>query len=213
MLVEDSFSALTAIRWMECFANALMQNEARLTELDAAIGDADHGVNMCRVATSLLEKLQHQEEADLETLFRTTSMAFMSIGGGASGPLYGSFFQGMGGRATGQKNFCMEGLVNALEAGTQRVTTLGKAVAGDKTLVDVLLPCVASLRASSLKRQSLQESLEKCAEVAAQAARATIAMQAHKGRASYLGVRSVGHEDPGAASAQLLFETLRQAFL
>jgi dihydroxyacetone kinase-like protein len=206
------FTADNARRWLGDFADAVRREEARLTLLDAAIGDADHGINLSRVANALERRMSEPPEEALDAFFRMVSIIFMSVGGGASGPLYGSFFEGLSLHSAGRRGLCLEKLAEALHAGLERVTRLGKAVAGDKTLVDVLLPAVACLQAASLRRTPLGEALQKCATVAEAAARATIPMQAHKGRASYLGARSIGHEDPGAASAALLFRSLAEAF-
>ena len=184
----------------------------RLTQLDAAIGDGDHGINMNRGFTAVLAALDGQEETLAPgRVLVLSGKTLVSTVGGASGPLWGSFLRAVGrslGAATAVDG---EALAGALEAGVAAVQDLGAAVPGDKTMVDALVPAVAALRAAVQEGAVLDVALERAAVAAQDGARATVPLQARKGRASYLGERSVGHEDPGAASAALVLGALRRA--
>jgi dihydroxyacetone kinase-like protein len=196
---------------MGLFAERVRDSEQLLTELDAAIGDGDHGVNMRRGMNAVAEKIAELSLADLSGQLRVISMTLMSSVGGASGPLYGAFFLQSSHAALHKPELGVADLTAALEAGYRGVVQLGKASVGDKTMVDTMAAAVTSMRASCTHHEALPEALKACRKSARLAAEGTIPMIAKKGRASYIGDRSAGTQDPGATSAAMLFETLAEA--
>jgi dihydroxyacetone kinase-like protein len=196
--------------WLELLAGTLSEHAEELTRLDAAIGDADHGSNMDRGFKAVRQKALNQDGADPAAVFKQTGMALISTVGGAGGPLYGTFFLRMAQAATGKQQLTVEDLRDMLKAGFEGVVQRGKASPGDKTMVDALGPAVEALDAAIAAGKGGEEALQEAADAAEQGARATIPMLARKGRASYLGERSVGHQDPGATSSALLVRTLAQ---
>jgi dihydroxyacetone kinase-like protein len=202
----------TVVAWMEGLAADVAAQADHLTQLDAAIGDGDHGINMNRGMSAVVKALGEQDD-DVAPgrLLIVAGKTLVSTVGGASGPLWGSFFRGAG-RALGDAPE-LDGpeLVDALAAGIKAVQDLGAAVPGDKTMVDALLPAVDALREALAGGASLGDAAARAAEAAAEGARGTVPLQARKGRASYLGERSVGHEDPGAASTVLVLGALARA--
>ena len=197
-------------RWLERLAGELHERAGELTRLDAAIGDADHGTNMDRGFRAVRERVLGGDAQDLAGIFRATGMALVGTVGGAGGPLYGTFFLRLGQAAPGPDGLTLEGLAAALAAGLEGVVQRGRAEPGDKTMVDALTPAVEALRAAAGAGRPAADALREAAEAAERGAEATIPMQARKGRASYLGERSVGHQDPGATSAALLIRTLAE---
>jgi len=198
-------------QWMTLFAASIKEAEPLLTELDAAIGDADHGVNMRRGMNAVAAKLDTLELADLSGQLRVISTTLMSSVGGASGPLYGAFFLQSSHATPHRTDLGLTDLTSAMEAGYRGVVQLGKAAVGDKTMVDTLAAVIGSLRSSCNRHEPLPDAVKACQKAARLAAEGTIPMVARKGRASYIGERSAGTQDPGATSAALLFETLAQA--
>jgi dihydroxyacetone kinase-like protein len=198
-------------QWMGIFTTSIQEAESLLTELDAAIGDADHGVNMRRGMNAVAAKLDTLALADLSGQMRVISTTLMSSVGGASGPLYGAFFLQSSHATLHKTDLGLADLTSAMEAGYRGVVQLGKAAVGDKTMVDTLAAAVSSLRASCTHQESLPAAVQACRKAARLAAEGTIPMIARKGRASYIGERSAGTQDPGATSAALLFESLAQA--
>ena len=197
--------------WMKLYNSTIQEAEPLLTELDAAIGDADHGANMCRGMSAVEAKLDALALADLSGQMRVISTTLMSSVGGAAGPLYGAFFL-QGSHAVQHKtDIGLADFASVVEAGYRGVVQLGKAAVGDKTMVDTLAAAVNSLRASCNHHENLLDAIKGCQKAANLAAQGTIPMIAKKGRASYLGERSIGTQDPGATSAALLFDTLTQA--
>ena len=201
----------TLQRWMALFATAIREAEPVLTDLDSAIGDGDHGANMRRGMDAVAQKLDSLSFADLSGQLRIISTTLMSSVGGAAGPLYGAFFLQSSHATLHKADLGLSDLTAALEAGCRGVVQLGKAAIGDKTMVDTLTAAVSSLRASCTHHEPLVDALKACRKAALAAAEGTIPMIAKKGRASYLGERSAGTQDPGATSASLLFETLAQS--
>jgi len=198
--------------WLERLAAALTDHAEELTRLDSAIGDADHGTNMSRGFRAVRERvLEEAGDADVAGLFRQTGMALVSTVGGAGGPLYGTFFIRMGQSAAGKDGLALADVREALAAGLQGVVDRGKAERGDKTMVDALGPAVEALDAAIAEGCDAPTALLRAADAAERGAAATIPMQARKGRASYLGPRSVGHQDPGATSSALLVRTLAES--
>lgn len=182
-----------------------------LTRLDAAIGDADHGINMRRGFRAVEEALAGSEWLYLGELFQEVGKRLVVTVGGAAGPLYGVAFRRLGGALAGRGAVGLAGLTEGLEAALQGIQELGAAEPGDKTMVDAFLPAVDELRRGTSADTGLAEAVAAAAEAAEAGMRATIPMVARKGRASYLGERSEGHQDPGATSTALLFQALRRA--
>jgi dihydroxyacetone kinase-like protein len=192
--------------WVRRFATLVADNRDHLTELDAAIGDADHGSNMDRGMKAAVAALDDAPPATAGALFTKVGMTLVSTVGGASGPLFGTFFLRMGTSFGDSDTATPDGFAGALRAGLGGVVARGKAEPGDKTMYDALAPAVDALD-GALEEQSPLAAGLKAARDAAQAGRdATIPMLARKGRASYLGERSVGHQDPGATTIALLLE-------
>jgi phosphoenolpyruvate---glycerone phosphotransferase subunit DhaL len=202
----------TVVTWMQELAADVRSQADHLSQLDAAIGDGDHGINMNRGLEAVGKALAAQDGAlPPGRLLILTGKTLVSTVGGASGPLWGSFFRSAG-RALGDSP-SLDGaaLGTALRAGVKAVQDLGAAVPGDKTMVDALVPAVAALEDALAAGAPLAEAATRAADAAEEGARATVPMQARKGRASYLGERSVGHEDPGAASSVLVLRALARA--
>lgn len=193
-------------KWLRHCAEVFATHKDELTELDAAIGDADHGANMARGFAAIPPKLDGLAGKQIDGLLRTAAMTLISSVGGASGPLYGTLFLQAAKPATGKLELTLPELCNCLETGLAAVVNLGKAAVGDKTMVDALTPALAALHPKN--GDSLSVALDRAVAAAAKAAEDTIPLVAKKGRASYLGERSVGHKDPGAASATLLLSAL-----
>jgi dihydroxyacetone kinase-like protein len=201
-----------ARRWLERLADTLAEHAGELTQLDAAIGDADHGTNMVRGFRAVRERaLDGGGDTDVAALLQKTGMALISTVGGAGGPLYGTLFLRMAKSAAGKEGLALGDVRDALAAGLQGVVDRGKASRGDKTMVDALGPAVEALDAAVAAGREPAEALREAAGAAREGAAATIPMVARKGRASYLGERSAGHQDPGATSSALLVQTLAEA--
>jgi len=199
------------LAWIRAYAAALAGQKDHLTRLDADIGDGDHGTNMDRGFQAVLARLPGVADQDIGALLKAVGMTLVSTVGGASGPLYGTFFLQMGTAAAGRTELSLAEWAAALKAGADGVVLRGKAAPGDKTMVDTLAPAVAALQAAAARGAGLGEALDEAARAAEQGMAATIPMVARKGRASYLGERSRGHQDPGATSACLLFAAAVQA--
>jgi dihydroxyacetone kinase-like protein len=200
----DQVDVAAIRRWIERFAAEVHENRAELTELDSAIGDADHGANLDRGFAAVLAALEEDSPAELSGLLKRVGMTLVSTVGGASGPLYGTFFLRMAAAAGDTPSLDGAGLAGALRAGLGGIVARGKAVPGDKTMLDALTPAVDALDAALEAGRPLGESLRAAATAANQGRDATTPLIARKGRASYLGERSAGHQDPGATSMALL---------
>ena len=195
--------------WMKRFAAEMAENRAYLSKLDGAIGDGDHGTNMDRGMKKALERLEATDGDDIGASLKAVGMALVSSVGGAAGPLYGTLFMQMGQAAAGKSELDLAGFTDALDAGVQGVIRRGKAEPGDKTMLDALGPALDALREAD--GDDVAAALERAAEAAREGMEATIPMVARKGRASYLGERSAGHQDPGATSSHLLLKTAAEA--
>jgi dihydroxyacetone kinase-like protein len=195
--------------WIRRYADVIAENRVELVRLDTAIGDGDHGTNMDRGMKKAVEKLDGTDGGDIGADLKAVGMALVSSVGGAAGPLYGTLFLQMGMAAAGKDELDLDGWTAAVEAGVKGVQSRGKAEPGDKTMVDALLPAVDALKQGG----AVGEALERSAAAAEEGMKATIPMEARKGRASYLGPRSIDHQDPGATSSYLLLraaaETLK----
>src|SRR3954454_6550785 len=192
------------IRWIRMFAEQIAGHRELLTQLDSAIGDADHGANMARGMTAVVATLDRSTPASAAALLKQVGMTLVSTVGGASGPLYGTFFLRMATASGEVPALDSPALAKALRAGLDGVVYRGKAEAGDKTMFDALAPAIDALDSALSTDAPLREALGAATRAAENGRDATIPMLARKGRASYLGERSVGHQDPGATSATLL---------
>jgi phosphoenolpyruvate---glycerone phosphotransferase subunit DhaL len=189
--------------WIVRFADEMATHRTELTQLDTAIGDGDHGTNMDRGMRKAVERLDSLEDGDIGASLKAVGMALVSSVGGAAGPLYGTLFMQMGSTTAGRSELDLAGFADALDAGVQGVRARGKAEPGDKTMVDALMPALEALRNGG--------DLAAAADAAEQGMKATIPLVARKGRASYLGPRSEGHQDPGATSTYLLLRSAAEA--
>jgi dihydroxyacetone kinase-like protein len=202
--------------WLGEVATRLEAERDFLTQLDAAIGDADHGVNMHRGFTAVMARIAAAAAEGAPSpgqLLKLAGRTFVSTVGGAAGPLYGTAFLQAGEVLAEQERFGPRLLLDALRASLEGVQRVGAASVGDKTMVDALTPALAAYELELRMGGSLETAVIGAREAAAEGTRATIPLQARKGRASYLGPRSVGHQDPGATSTALMFGALEQAVL
>jgi dihydroxyacetone kinase-like protein len=200
------------LAWIRTFAAEIEGQRAELVRLDTAIGDGDHGTNMDRGMHKALEKLEAVEGEDIGAALKAVGMALVSSVGGAAGPLYGTLFLQMGSTTTGAATLDVPGWADALEAGVKGVQARGKAEPGDKTMMDALVPALEALRSAQAAGADPAEAASRSAAAAEVGMKATIPMEARKGRASYLGPRSIGHQDPGATSAYLLISSAAETF-
>ncbi len=198
------------LQWMQRYAQEIHENNQYLTQLDSAIGDADHGANMDRGFKAVSAKLAGMEDADIGTILKTVGSTLVSTVGGASGPLYGTAFLRAGMATSGKHELETIDLINMLEAATEGIRTRGKAQAGEKTMLDALYPALEAGKQAQAENASLPEVLQCIANGAEEGMKKTIPMLASKGRASYLGERSVDHQDPGATSSWLLLKSLAE---
>ena len=198
--------------WLREFAGAIRENAQYLTDLDAAIGDADHGINMDRGMTAVVAALNEAAPTDMPALCKQAGMTLVRSVGGASGPLYGTFFLRMAAALGSAHSVDAPGFAKALRAGVEGVVHRGHAEAGDKTMFDALAPAVDALDAALASGSGLAAALADAAVAAEKGRDATEAIIARKGRASYLGERSVGHLDPGATSAAMLIAAAATTF-
>jgi dihydroxyacetone kinase-like protein len=200
------------LAWIRDFAGTVAVNKAYLTQLDSAIGDADHGINMDRGFQAVTGKLDTLASDDIGGCLRTIGSTLVSTVGGASGPLYGMFFMQMGGAAAGKETLSLAEFAAAFEAGIGGVQRIGKAEPGDKTMLEALLPAKDALLAAAADGSTVGAALERAAEAAEAGMLATVPLVARKGRASYLGERSAGHQDPGATSSAYLLRSAANAW-
>ncbi|MGW3183724.1 dihydroxyacetone kinase subunit DhaL [Kitasatospora sp. NPDC001119] len=200
------FDTPLAEAWVRAIAAAVEKERARLTDLDSAIGDGDHGSNLQRGFAAALTALDGLQPAGPGAVLTKTGTTLISKVGGASGPLYGKAFRAIGAALPDPAD--PAAVAEALSAGLDAIRLLGKAAPGDKTIVDAWTPAVAAFRTTAATGADLPTAAAAAAEAAEQGARDTIPLEARKGRASYLGERSIGHQDPGATSTALVFRTL-----
>jgi dihydroxyacetone kinase-like protein len=201
----------TAVAALEAIGEAINANKDYLTSLDAAIGDADHGINMNRGFQAVVLKVRAlPDNTDIGTLLKTVGMTLISTVGGAAGPLYGTAFLRAAGVAQGLTAVTADGGVKMLEAAINGIKERGKATIGEKTMLDALVPASEVFAAEIKAGRSLVESLEAACAAAANGVEYTKTIIATKGRASYLGERSLGHQDPGATSSCIMLKTLAE---
>ena len=204
--MNDNVTTAVLDEWIRRFADLVSKNRDHLTELDAAIGDADHGSNMDRGMKAAVAALEATPPATPGALFAKVGMTLISTVGGASGPLFGTMFLRMGGSFGECAEATPLGFAAALRSGLGGIVARGKAEPGDKTMYDALAPAVDALDGALTGGSPLAAGLEAARDAAAAGRDATIPLLARKGRASYLGERSVGHQDPGATTVALLLE-------
>jgi dihydroxyacetone kinase-like protein len=200
--------SLCVLAWLRRSAQTLHEQRQYLTDLDAAIGDADHGTNMDRGFTAVMDKLPSVAEADVGMILKTVGTTLVSTVGGASGPLYGTAFLRAGTALAGKQELQPSDVVLGFGAALEGIMARGRAQRGEKTMVDALGPAYDALKASVDAGRPLNEALRAAAAAAEQGMLATIPLLATKGRASYLGERSIGHQDPGATSATLFVQAM-----
>jgi len=201
------------VRWIRAFAAEVGTNKEQLTQLDSAIGDGDHGINMSRGMSAVVGKLDDSTgEQDIGALLKTVGMTLVSTVGGAGGPLYGTLFMQMGTALPGKAVIGPDDWTAALDAAVSGVQARGKAEPGDKTMIDALIPAREAFKSALVAGESFEDGLKRSADAAGQGMRDTIPLVAKKGRASYLGERSAGHQDPGATSSHLLLEAAAETW-
>lgn len=200
-----------ALAWLQRVADVLRANRDYLTELDSAIGDADHGTNMDRGFTAVMAKVSGQDPSDIGALLKTVGMTLVSTVGGASGPLYGTAFMRAGAALAGKATVETADIAAALDAALEGIKARGRATRGEKTMIDALEPAIEAYKASAASGGDISAALRAAASAAEDGMRATIPLLATKGRASYLGERSIGHQDPGATSMSLILRAASDA--
>jgi len=196
------------VAWLKSVAQVLIENKDYLTQLDAAIGDADHGINMDRGFRKVMSQLPSVEDKDIGSILKTTGMALISSVGGAGGPLYGTLFMRAGMAVDGKYELTDADLAALLQAAVDGVVQRGKARPGDKTMIDALLPATEAFKQAVEEGADTVTALRRAVAAAEKGMKDTIPMLAKKGRASYLGERSIGHQDPGATSSYLILKAL-----
>jgi len=201
------------LNWVRDYAQVIEDNHEMLTDLDREIGDADHGANMRRGFRAVLEKLPTVEDKDIGSILKNVGMTLLSKVGGAAGPLYSTLFMKAGTTIGAKTEMELTDWAKALEAATVGIANLGKALPNDKTMLDSLYPALSALNSAIENGASNGEALQKSAEAAHEGMLATIPLVARKGRASYLGERSAGHQDPGATSTYLLIKSAAETWL
>ena len=196
------------IKWLEKAADVIQENKDYLTELDAKIGDADHGINMVRGFKKVAEKLPTIADKDIGNILKTTGMTLISSVGGASGPLYGTFFMRAAIAGSGKEELNATNLCAMFKGGVDGIIQRGRPNLGDKTMFDAWAPALAAMQLELSNSSDTLTIVEAGAAAIEQGMKNTIMLQAKKGRASYLGERSIGHQDPGATSSCLIFKML-----
>jgi dihydroxyacetone kinase-like protein len=196
------------VHWLTQLGQTLHENRDYLTQLDSAIGDADHGINMDRGFKAVLDKMSTVEGMDIGSILKTVGTTLVSTVGGASGPLYGTAFLRAGMATSGKHELDEADVIGMLEAALEGIKARGKAQPGEKTMVDALTPALMAAKEAEAQHLDLAQILQRASDAAETGMKSTIPMLATKGRASYLGERSVGHQDPGATSSWLILKTL-----
>jgi dihydroxyacetone kinase-like protein len=210
--MADTISAATLADWLRRFADVVHEQAGYLTELDSAIGDADHGANMDRGMRAVVAMLDSTEFESADAMLKKSGMTLVSTVGGASGPLYGTFFLRFAAALTDADQIGAAELGAAFRAGMAGIVARGKAEVGDKTMIDSWSPAVEAYDSAVADGGDLSAAVAAAAEAAAKGCEATIPLVARKGRASYLGERSAGHQDPGATSTTLLLRAAADTF-
>lgn len=200
------------IKILKCISAKIRENEQFLTDLDAAIGDSDHGINLARGFKKVDEKLPELADKDIGTVLKQTGMALVSTVGGASGPLYGTAFMKAGAAAAGKNEIDIDDFLVLIEEAIGGVKLRGKAERGEKTMLDAMIPAAGAMKEERSKGVDVKNILEAGVRAANEGVEFTKTIIATKGRASYLGERSIGHQDPGATSFTILLEAIEEEF-
>jgi len=208
-----SISREDAVDWIKTCAIVIADQCDYLTQLDAAIGDADHGINMNRGFKAVMTKLSEVSDKDIGTILKTVGMTLVLTVGGAGGPLYGTFFVHAGMKTAGKLELDLEDWYTAMEAALEGVILRGRADVGDKTMVDTLVPAVEALKLAVDTKQPMGNALLQSVNAARRGMESTIPLVAQKGRASYIGERSAGHQDPGATSSYFILKAAADAWI
>jgi phosphoenolpyruvate---glycerone phosphotransferase subunit DhaL len=209
----SNISSNQILLWIERYAAQIAEQKDYLTQLDSAIGDADHGANMDRGFQAVLAKKTELQSSDIGALLKGVAMTLISKVGGASGALYGTFFLQASTTALGKTELSPSEFGSLLEKGLAGIVSRGKAAIGDKTMVDAFQPAVNAYRHSVESGKALEEALSNAVSSAEEGLKSTVPLVARKGRASYLGERSAGHADPGATSTLLLFRSAAETLV
>jgi dihydroxyacetone kinase-like protein len=194
------------LRWLNALQKVFAENRQRLTDLDAAVGDGDFGISLDRGFSAVQAELSAKPPADIRTAFQNAAGILIRTMGGTAGPLLGTFFLRAGTASADKSELSPTDVVMLFQAGVEGIQQRGKAALGDKTMLDALLPAVDAMRRALEAGSGLSEILERGSAAAEAGMRSTITMQARKGRGSYLGERSIGHQDAGATASYLLFK-------
>jgi dihydroxyacetone kinase-like protein len=205
-------STQDVLRWLEASQQVFAEHRQRLTEMDQAVGDGDFGISLDRGFTAMQAELSANPPADPRAVFQSVATVLIKTMGGSSGPLLGTFFLRAGAACADKSALEPADVVALFQAGVEGLQQRGKAALGDKTMMDAWLPAVDAMRSALESGGGLADVLDRGTAAAAAGAQATIAMQARKGRGSYLGERSVGHPDPGAIAAHLLLKAAADAW-
>ena len=212
MNTKMAVSREDVLRWLGALQQVFGENRQRLTDLDAAVGDGDFGISLDRGFTAVQAELTAKSPADLRALFQSAAGVLIKTMGGSSGPLLGTFFLRAGATCGDKSELAPSDVVALFQAGVEGIQQRGKAALGDKTMLDALLPAVDAMRNALEAGSGLTEILERGAAAAEAGVEATKSMSARKGRASYLGDRSVGHQDPGATASYLMFKAAAEVW-
>jgi phosphoenolpyruvate---glycerone phosphotransferase subunit DhaL len=205
-------STQDVLRWLNALQKVFAENRQRLTDLDAAVGDGDFGISLDRGFTAVQEELSANPPADLRAVFQKVANVLIKTMGGSSGPLFGTFFLRAGAACADKSELAPADVVALFQAGVDGLQQRGKAALGDKTMMDAWLPAVDAMRGALQAGNGLTEILESATAAAEAGMRATISMQARKGRGSYLGERSIGHQDAGATATYMLFKAAAEVW-
>ena len=200
------------LRWLSALQKVFAENRQLLTDLDSAVGDGDMGISLDRGFTAVQAELTANPPADIRAVFQNVATVLIKTMGGSSGPLLGTFFLRAGAACADKSELAPADVVALFQAGVDGIQQRGKAALGDKTMLDALLPAVDAMQGALEAGNGLAEILERGAASAEAGMQATTTMQARKGRGSYLGDRSVGHQDPGATASYLLFKTAAEVW-
>src|SRR3954454_23202003 len=200
------------LRWLDASQKVFAEKREQLTELDSAVGDGDFGISLDRGFTAVHAELSANPPADLRSVLQNTASVLIRTMGGTSGPLLGTFFLRAGTSCAGKSELAPADVVALFQAGVEGLQQRGKAERGDKTMLDAWFPALDAMRDALDNGSGLSDILERGAAAAEAGAKATISMQARKGRASYLGERSIGHQDAGATGSYLLLKTAAEVW-
>ena len=200
------------LRWLDALQRVFNEQRQQLTDLDAAVGDGDFGISLDRGFTAVQAELSAHPPSDLRAAFQNVATILIKTMGGSAGPLLGTFFLRAGASCADKSELGPADVVALFQAGVDGIQQRGKAAAGDKTMMDAWLPAVDAMRAALEAGSGLADILERGAAAAEAGMRATVDMQARKGRGSYLGERSVGHQDPGATGSYLMLRAAADAW-